>query len=154
MQPSEAMYGFVACTVSQFMTRTVITVKRQTTMRELAELFERHDFNAFPVVDDGKLLGIISKFDFLRAFAFTTGQVVPHYNALMSRPASEVMTEAVVHVDAASPLTRVLQLMVSLKTRSFPVMSADAQLVGMISREDVMRALEETTQESRRVDDM
>ena len=39
MQNSEAMYGFVACTVSQFMTRTVITVKRQTTMRELAALF-------------------------------------------------------------------------------------------------------------------
>jgi CBS domain-containing protein len=39
--------------------------------------------------------------------------------------------------------------MVSLKTRSLPVMSADGQLVGMISREDVMRALEETTQESR-----
>jgi len=57
-----------------------------------------------------------------------------------------VMTEAVVHVDPASPLTRVLQLMVSLKTRSFPVMSADGQLEGMISREDVMRALKETTQ--------
>ena len=149
METSEAMYGFVACTVSQFMTRTVITVKRQTTMRELAVLFKKHDFNAFPVVEDGNLLGIISKFDFLRAFAFTTGQVVPHYNELMSRPASEVMTEAVVHVDQTSPLTRVLQLMVSLKTRSFPVMSADGQLVGMISREDVMRALEETTTESR-----
>jgi CBS domain-containing protein len=149
MQTSEAMYGFVACTVSQFMTRTVITVKRQTTMRELAALFKKHDFNAFPVVEDGNLLGIISKFDFLRAFAFTTGQVVPHYNELMSRPASEVMMEAVVHVDQTSPLTRVLQLMVSLKTRSLPVMSADGQLVGMISREDVMRALEETTQESR-----
>jgi len=149
MQNSEAMYGFVACTVSQFMTRTVITVKRQTTMRELAALFKKHDFNAFPVAEDGNLLGIISKFDFLRAFAFTTGQVVPHYNELMNRPASEVMTEAVVHVDQTSPLTRVLQLMVSLKTRSFPVMSADGQLVGMISREDVMRALEETTQGSR-----
>ncbi len=71
MQVSEGMYGFVACTVSQFMTRTVITVKRQTTMRELAALFEKHDFNAFPVAEDGNLLGIISKFDFLRAFAFT-----------------------------------------------------------------------------------
>jgi CBS-domain-containing membrane protein len=74
-----------------------------------AVLFEKHDFNAFPVVEDGMLFGIISKFDFLRAFAFTTSQVVPHYNELMSRPAAEVMTEAVVHVHATSPLTRVLQ---------------------------------------------
>ena len=112
----EAMYGFVGCTVRQFMTRTVITVNRQTTMRELAALFEKHDFNAFPVVEDGMLFGIISKFDFLRAFAFTTSQVVPHYNELMSRPAADVMTEAVVDVDPTMPLTRVLQLMVSLKT--------------------------------------
>jgi CBS domain-containing protein len=58
------------------------------------------------------------------------------------------MTEAVVHVDPASPLTRVLQLMVGLKTRSFPVMNADGQLEGMISREDVMRALKETIESS------
>jgi CBS domain-containing protein len=145
----EAMYGFIECTVSQFMTRSVVTVNRRTTMRELAVLFEKHDFNAFPVVEDRKLLGIITKFDFLRAFAFTTAQVVPHYNELMSRPASEVMTEAVVHVDPISPLTRVLQLMVNLKARSFPVVSAGGQLEGMISREDIMRALKETTQESR-----
>jgi CBS domain-containing protein len=144
--PSEAMYGFVGCTARQFMTRTVITVNRQTTMRELAVLFEKHDFNAFPVVEDGKLCGIISKFNFLHAFAFTTSQVVPHYDELMNRTTAEVMTEAVVHVDPVSPLTRVLQLMVGLKTRSFPVMSADGHLEGMISREDVMRALKETTQ--------
>jgi CBS domain-containing protein len=116
-----AMYGFLGCTVRQFMTRAVVTVTRQTTMRELEGLFERHDFNAFPVVEHGKVIGIISKFDFLHAFAFTTGHVVP---------------------------PRVLQLMVSLKIRSFPVMNANGQLEGIISREDIMRALKETTQES------
>lgn len=151
MQTSEAtggaMYGFLACTVSQFMTQAVKTVKRQTTMRELEDLFEKHDFNAFPVLEDGKILGIVSKFDFLRAFAFTSSQIVPHYDELMRRPVAEVMTEAVVHVDPTSPLTRVLQLMVSLKTRSFPVMDRDRQLQGIISREDIMRALKETTRQ-------
>src|SRR5215471_6124355 len=137
----EAMYGFIECTVRQFMTRSVVTVKRKTTMRELAALFEKHDFNAFPVMEEGKLFGIVSKFDFLRAFVFTTGQVIPHYNELMSRPAVDFMTEAVVDVDPTSPLTRVLQLMVSLKTRSFPVLNTDRQLEGIISREDIMRAL-------------
>ena len=138
------MYHFLACTVSQYMTRSVKAVTRQTTMRELEALFEKHDFNAFPVVEDGRCLGIVSKFDFLRAFAFTSSQMVPHYNELMGRPVTDVMTEAVVHVDPASPLTRVLQLMVGLKARSFPVAGTDHQLEGMISREDVMRALKET----------
>ena len=143
-----AMYGFLACTAGQFMTRTTVTVKLHTTMRELGELFKKHDFNAFPVVEDGKVLGIVSKFDFLRAFAFTSSQIVPHYNELMRRPVAEVMTEAVVHVDPKSPLTRVLQLMLSIKTRSLPVINRDGQLEGMISREDVMRALKETTEQA------
>jgi len=42
------------------------------------------------------------------------------------------------------------QLMVRLKARSFPVIGPGRQLVGIISREDVMRALREATQETRR----
>jgi CBS domain-containing protein len=92
------------------------------------------------------VLGLVTKFDFLRAFAFTTSQVVPHYDELMRRTVGEVMTEAVVHVEPTAPLTRVLQLMVSLKARSFPVLDSDRRLVGMISREDIMRALRDSTQ--------
>ena len=142
------MYRFLECTASQYMTRTVQTVTRQVTMLDLETLFEKHDFNAFPVVEAGKMLGIVTKLDFLRAFAFTTSQIVPHFDELMRRTVADVMTEAVVHVEPAEPLTRVLQLMVNLRNRSFPVMGPGRQLVGMISREDVMRALRETTREA------
>jgi CBS domain-containing protein len=139
------MYRFLECTAAQYMTRSVTTVTRQVTMGELGKLFEKHDFNSFPVVEGGSMLGIVTKFDFLRTFAFTTGQILPHYDELMQRPVAEMMTEAVVHVEPTAPLTRVLQLMVSLKTRSFPVIGPERQLVGIISREDVMRALKEAT---------
>jgi len=130
------------------MTPSVTTVTRQITMRELGQLFEKHDFNSFPVVEDGKVLGIVTKFDFLRTFAFTTGQMLPHYDELMQRRVVEMMTEAVVHVEPEAPLTRVLQLMVSLKARSFPVISPERRLVGIISREDVMRALSEAIKDA------
>ena len=139
------MYRFIECTAAQYMTRSVTTVTRQITMSELEQLFETHDFNSFPVVEDGKMVGIVTKFDFLRTFAFTTGQILPRYDELMRRPVAETMTEAVVHVEPAAPLTRVLQLMVNLKARSFPVVDAQGQLLGIISREDVMRALKEAT---------
>ena len=147
--PGGATYRFLECTASQYMTPTVKTVTRQVTLRDLEALFEKHDFNAFPVVEAGKMLGIVTKFDFLQAFAFTTSQIVPHFDELMRRTVADVMTEAVVHVEPAAPLTRVLQLMVGLKSRSFPVIGSDGQLVGMISREDVMRALKETTRADR-----
>jgi CBS domain-containing protein len=138
------MYRFLECTAAQYMTRSVITVTRQVTVRELGDLFEKHDFNSFPVVEEGNILGIVTKFDFLRTFAFTTGQMVPHCDELMQRGVAEIMTEAVVHVEPTAPLTRILQLMVSLKTRSFPVIGPECQLLGIISREDVMRGLKES----------
>ena len=96
-------------------------------------------------MEGGKVLGLVTKFDFFRTFAFTSSQIVPHYDDLMSRRVEDVMTEAIVHVEPTLPLTRVLQLMVSLKMRSFPVMTPDRQLLGIILRQDVMRALKETT---------
>jgi len=130
------------------MTPSVTTVTLQIIMGELGQLFGKHDFNSFPVVEDGKVLGIVTKFDFLRTFAFTTGQMLPHYDELMQRRVVEMMTEAVVHVEPEAPLTRVLQLMVSLKARSFPVISPERRLVGIISREDVMRALSEAIKDA------
>lgn len=143
---SGPIYRFLECTVDQYMTREVVTVTRTVALRELEGLFEKHDFNALPVVEQGSVLGLVTKFDFLKAFAFTTAQVVPHYDELMGRTVGEVMTEAVVHVEPAAPLTRVLQLMVSLKARSFPVLDRDRRLVGVISREDIMRALRGSTE--------
>jgi len=143
------MFRFLESSAAQYMTPTVKSVTRQCSMGELETLFAKHDFDAFPVVEDGNMLGIVTKFDFLRAFAFTTGQLVPSYDELMKRTVADVMTEGVVHVEPATPLTRVLQLMVSLKIRSFPVLGPDRQLQGMISRGDVMRALKQATQAAR-----
>jgi CBS domain-containing protein len=143
------MYRFLESTAAQYMTKAVKSVTRQCSMGELETLLAQYDFDALPVVEDGKLLGIVTKFDFLRAFAFTTGQLVPSYDALMKRTVGEMMTEGVVHVEPEIPLTRVLQLMVNHRLRSFPVLGPDRQLLGVISRGDVMRALKQATLETR-----
>ena len=142
------MYRFLEYTVGQYMTHPVQTGTPQTIFREIETLFEKYDFNAFPVMDGNKIVGLVTKFDFLKAFAFTTKQLLPHYDELMSRTVADVMTEAVVHVEPGAPLTRTLQLMVNLKARSFPVVAPDGHLVGIIAREDIMQALKEATQSS------
>ena len=79
------MYQFLAKTVAGHMTRTVKTVGRGLTLRELGEMFERDDFNAYPVEDDGQMVGLVTKFDLLKCFAFTPNQMVPRYDELMQR---------------------------------------------------------------------
>ena len=141
------MYRFLECTVGQYMTRDVKTVTRHVTLLELEALFTKHDFNAFPVMEGNELIGLVTKFDFLKTFAFATRQMLPQYDELMKRTVEDIMTEAVVHVEPAALLTRTLQLMVSLKARSFPVVAPDKKLVGMIAREDIMRALKDSTKD-------
>ncbi len=136
-----ALYGFLQFTAADYMSKSVKALTRDMTLREAEALFEKHDFNSFPVVEEDKVVGIISKFDFLKAFAFTTQQIVPNYEDLMSRTVAQVMTESVITVEPSAPLTRVLQLMISMRARSFPVVSTDGGLLGMISRSDIMKAL-------------
>ncbi len=123
------------------MTRNARTVSRWVTMRELEGLFEREDFNAYPVEEDSRVIGLVSKFDFLANFKFLPSYMIPRYDDLMKRTVGEVMTPDFIYVREETKLTRVLQLMVDHKIRSLPVTEGDQRLVGMITREDLMRAL-------------
>lgn len=130
--------------VADHMTTDVVSLGPYSTLREAGELFDRFDFNSIPVLKSEKLIGIFSKFDFMRAFAFTEEHPLPDYDALMGGPLREFMREELVTTGPDVPLTRVLQRMVELRTRSFPVVQGE-RLVGIISREDIIRALKEST---------
>ncbi|MGE9008561.1 CBS domain-containing protein [Leptospira interrogans] len=139
------MHKFLEATAGQYMTRSVQTVTRDTTMREFKDLVDEADYNTFPVREGGDVVGLVTKFDFLKCFAFNPGRMVPGYDELLSRTVADVMTPEFIYVDPATKLTRVLQLMVDHRIRSIPVLDAGQRLVGIIAREDVMRALAAST---------
>jgi CBS-domain-containing membrane protein len=135
------LYKFLEATVADHMTRSVKTVSRDLTMRELEDKFECDDYNAYPVVEDSRVIGMVTKYDFLNCFAFHPTQMLPHYDDLMNRTVGDIMTPEFLYVHADTRLTRVLQLMVEHQTRSIPVLDADRKLDGIISREDVIKAV-------------
>jgi CBS-domain-containing membrane protein len=132
------------------MTRKVKTVSRDITMGELNNLFASDDFNAYPVIDQMQVVGLVTKFDFLKCFALTLSSMVPRYDELMKRTVSDVMIHEFIYVNATTKLVRVLQLMIEHRLRSVPVIGAGQRLVGIISREDVMRALGDCTAREQR----
>lgn len=135
------MHRFLDAVVGEYMTRPVRTVTRDVTMRELQEMFDEVHFNGFPVQDNEDIVGLVTKFDLLKCFAFTPSRMIPSYDDLMARTVADVMTLEFIYVDATTKLTRVLQLMVDHRMKSIPVLDAEQRLVGIIAREDVMRAL-------------
>lgn len=136
------LYKFLEQIVSDYMTRDVATVPPMMSIRELGQRFKETDFNSFPVVDDRQVVGVVSKFDYLACFEFTPARMVPRYDDLMRRTVASVMTREFIYVGRDTRLTRVLQLMIEHRLRSLPILDAASRLVGIIAREDVIRALE------------
>jgi CBS domain-containing protein len=137
------LYKFLEQTVAGYMTRAAKTVTRERTVRDLSEMFERDDFNSYPVVEDGQVVGIVTKFDLLKNFIFTPSQMIPPYEQLMSRTVGDVMTSEFIYVRTDTKLTRVLQLMVDHRIRSVPAIDDERRLAGIIARRDVLKALAE-----------
>jgi CBS domain-containing protein len=135
-----ALYKFLEQTAADYMTREPKTVSRDVTMAELCERFDKEDFNTYPVVDGAQVVGMVSKFDLLSCFVFTPARMLPRYEDLMQKTTADVMTAEFIYAVPETRLTRVLELMVGHRLRSIPVLEGE-RLAGIISREDVMRAL-------------
>src|SRR3954470_11864398 len=55
-----AVHRFLEASAGDYMTRTVKTVTRDTTMRELQRMFDEVDFNAFPVGENDDIVGLVT----------------------------------------------------------------------------------------------
>lgn len=137
------MHHFLQETVESVMTRQIQTITPEITIGELQRLFDQYGYNMFPVVEGEHLLGVVSEFDFLRAFIFDNRAPVPRYGALLAKPVSAICAKDIMTVRPHQPLTRVLELMVETRCKSFPVVDDSGRLVGIIARRDLIHRLPE-----------
>ena len=135
------MYEFLEETVQDNMTRPARTVAPEMTIGDLLRLFATDEVNAYPVESNGRLVGIVSKADALKAFAFRQDGILPHYDDVMGTSVEEIMSRYVMTVDAESRLQRVLHLMEKYRFKSLPVVDAGNRILGVMARENVIQAL-------------
>ena len=135
------MYEFLDYRAADVMTPSPINVGPKTTLAQAEALFERHDFNGLPVLDDaGALVGFLTKLDLLKAFRFTDEHLFPPYEEIMKQPVESLMSRDLLTVTPRTPLTKVLQKMIDARVKSFPVVDGDG-LVGIVAREDLLQGL-------------
>ncbi|MBR0697854.1 HPP family protein [Bradyrhizobium lablabi] len=139
------MYEFLQESVENNMTSSVRSVAPETTVGDLYRLFARDNYDAYPVVRDEIVVGFVTKLDALKVFAFTPKEILPHYDDRMGTTVDEIMSSDVIAVEPDTNLQRVLELMVAHRLKSLPVIDKYHHLIGIIAREDVMRALARCT---------
>ena|ERR1700760_645346 len=136
------MYEFLQETVENNMTRNARSVPPETTVGDLYRLFAVDGFDAYPVTRGDILVGIVSRLDTLKVFGLSEDHILPRYKEGMATTIDEIMTSDVVAVEGDTKLQRVLELMVAHRMKSLPVVDRWHHLVGIIAREDVMKAME------------
>jgi CBS domain-containing protein len=118
--------------VNELMTSHVESVVPTTNLRGVARKMKELGVGALPVMEDGKVLGIITDRD-LACFAIAMGQ------DLNSAPVSRVMTKEVVSCRATQDITEAAKLMQAHHIRRLLVLNDDNSLAGFFSVDDLVR---------------
>jgi CBS domain-containing protein len=89
---------------------------------------------ALPVLQDGRLAGIVSERDYAR-------KVILMGRASADTPVSQIMSSPVVTVTPEERVRRCMELMTEKRIRHLPVVDAGGRLIGMVSIGDLVRAV-------------
>lgn len=138
-------------TVSDIMSRDLVTVGPDTALHEVADLFRRHGFTSLPVVeDDDRFLGVIFQLHLIRkagedAFGANSGlgtamtQFLRPERGVAAR-AGEIMDVTGPRAVPDKPISALLPQMADGSCDAVPVLDHD-RIVGIVTRTDLIAAL-------------
>ena len=141
--------------VKEIMKKAVISLSPDLSAREGLDMLLRRRISGLPVVDKkGRLKGMFTEKDFLRyilpSYLDKVGEFRyednPKYikqkiSRLDKIKLSDIMRKEVVTVEEGFTLSEVARIMLTQKVRRIPVTSREEVVVGMVAREDIVRAL-------------
>jgi CBS domain-containing protein len=113
--------------ISDLMSFPVTTVRSDTRMREVASLLKKKGCTGFPVVEDGKLVGIISRRDFRKV----------KKESQMEAPVKAFMSSNVITITPGKSPMQAARIMVKHDVGRLPVVEHD-NIIGIITRSDAM----------------
>ena len=128
--------------IRDMMRRNLITVDGETLVMDAQKIMKENNIRRLPVVDKGKLVGIVTKHDLLEASPSpATSLSVHELNYLLSRmKVKEIMKKNPVTLTPDTPFEEALRIGQEKKIGAFPVVE-DGKLVGIATESDIVRFL-------------
>jgi CBS domain-containing protein len=131
--------------VSSMMTTEVKTVEPEDTMKKVEQVFRENRIHHIPVVEEGKLLGIVSKSDYLFfKCGFndqTTDNRIDEFR-LKTRKVKDIMTKGIAKLETADRIGVALEIFKENLFHAIPIVD-DGKLVGIITTFDIIKKLSE-----------
>jgi len=150
--------------VGSIMHRPVVTVRPETPLREVARVLVEHGISGVPVVGDtGAVLGVVSEADFVirerglpdrrprlldRLLGTGASLAAGELAKLQARTAAEAMTRPAIVVGPRTSIREAARIMSERAVNRLPVVD-DRELVGIVTRADLVRVFLRTDEELR-----
>ncbi|MCX9084227.1 MAG: CBS domain-containing protein [Candidatus Methanoperedens sp.] len=137
------MRGIIEKKIEDVMTKNVITVTRDTNLRELRDLFNLYDYNAFPVVENEVIMGVVTKLNFLKIFSFDPDRLIPDLKSIYAQNAGDIMSKRIIAVCSGESIQKAAKKMLDNRVRAVLVTDKEKKkLKGIITRGDIMKYIE------------
>jgi len=138
----------------EIMTKEVVSIKPEDNVKEALAFLFKMRISGLPVIDvQGRLVGMFTEKDILRqilpSYLEKVGRFVYEENPksikkkfqdLVNLSISQLMRKDVITIDSDTSLCEVARVMLTQKIRRIPVLDKEKKVVGIVSREDVVRA--------------
>jgi tRNA nucleotidyltransferase (CCA-adding enzyme) len=115
----------------EIMTSPVRTIRPRTTMDEAGRLLLRYDLDGLVVTEGDEVVGVVSRRDIDQA----------RHHKLSHAPVQGFMSKPVIMISPESPLSEIQRTMVKEDIGRLPVIDESGQLVGIVTRRELMNTL-------------
>lgn len=127
--------------LSEIMSTKLLTCSPDDEVDNIWRLMQEHAFAGLPVMKGGKLVGMVTQKDFI-----DSGVIFPVFEAKKGRfkapsKISSVMKTPVISMKTTSTVKEADELMLEKNIGRLPVVDEKSKLVGLVDREDIVRAL-------------
>ncbi len=145
--------------VKDIMTKEVFTINENDTVEKCANILSKEDLSGLPVVnDDGRVIGIVTEGDLIKRasriegppvlevlggifYLETPNKFMERLKKLTGSTVGEIMTKDLITVGPDKEIEKAATLLVREKIKRLPVVDKAGNLVGIISRKDIMHYL-------------
>ena len=137
----------VLAPVSTIMTTDIISVAERDRLSRVREIFESNKIHHIPVTRSNKVVGIISREDyllFMKGLGVNTMEKIINETRLNNYNAEHIMTRGVGKLEPHDRINVALDIFSKNLFRALPVVEND-KLVGMITTYDIIKAINEET---------
>lgn len=116
--------------ISTIMITDVITVGPEDNLEQAKQLLLEHEVEHLPVVDDNKLVGIISYYDL-----WELNKDFKEYSKIKVK---EIMTRKVVHLEPNDKIGTATEVLLHHLFQAIPITDADRNLLGIVTNLDIL----------------